>query len=172
MNAREYLHRAHELEKRLRDGENRAAAAMACGFATGSVAKAVWLAKIFTPTVCAELGVETLRELSASHLEPVATLPEQARTRLLRLAAKERMTVRELKFAAAQTGSPGMSSAAAVMGGETQFKGVAMALGMYADWSDESLERVLRGPCGALIREVAEHGARLLRRIETNCEAA
>jgi hypothetical protein len=172
MNAQDYLRRAHELKIRLNQGENRAAAATACGVATGSVAKAIWLAKIFTPTTCAELGAQTLRELSPSHLELVATLPGQSRTQLLRLAARERMTVRQLKFTVAQTSPPARSSAPAVIGGETQFKGVATALGMYADWSDESLDRVLHGPCGALIQEVAERGARLLRRIQSDREAA
>lgn len=164
VNARDRVRQVHEFELRVNRGENRSAAAAACGIAPGSAAKSLWIAKAFTAAACEALGTATLENLSASHLEAVAKLPAAHRADLLKLAAKERMSVRDLKAAARHARAEG-PAAVGLIGGETQFKGVATALRMYAEWSDESLRRVMNGPCGPLIREVAEHGARLLPRL-------
>jgi len=125
--------------------------------------RASWLARRYTNHDRAAIGEEALRALSPSHLEAAVRLEPRLRTALLRRVGLEGLSVRELRrLAAADVVRPGDIQ---TFGGVADLVSTQRALELYQQWDDRSLNMLLAGPNGDLVRRLAEAGRTLAERI-------
>jgi hypothetical protein len=172
VNADRHLEQARELAQRVADGESPRHVAEALEIPPGSIEKMSWLARVYPPELCVEIGAEVLCRLRLSHLVVVGALARESRTQLLRRAADEGLSVRALKAAVREVGDQRTAVEVTTIGGSTQLDGAAKALAMYVTWPADQLARLLRGANGDVIRRLAKAGARLHERINLEDEPA
>jgi hypothetical protein len=120
-----------------------------------------WLSRRYGPEMREKLGTDVLETLGTSHLEVVASLAEPQRLRLLRRAASDSLSVRELRALAPQSQGEDEPE---IYGG-SDLNRAAKALKAYAEWPDAALSKLLAGPRGRAVRTLAEHGERLSMRL-------
>jgi hypothetical protein len=135
------------------------------GASPAVAAKASWLASVYPAAVRKEVGVKILGDLRPSHLEAAAVAPEDVRSQLLLRAARDRLSVRALKRLAAERARGNGHATMAVSGGDDLARS-ARAVGTYLEFTDPQLRRLLAGPRGPVIRDLALVGAALAARIE------
>ncbi len=141
-----------------------AAVARRAGMSLPAAEKLRWLARAYRPADRKAIGVGVLSELSPSHLE-VAAQAGAARVALLRRAAEERMPVRQLRLLVEQ--ATRVTGPVAVTGGASDLASAGSSLARYAALPDPALDRLLTGPNGHLIRQLAAAGRQLAARLDT-----
>lgn len=146
--------------------------AQRAGLSEAAAEKARWLARSYGPAERAAVGADALALLTGSHLE-AAGPARAARAALLRRAADERLSVRELRALAGRAAAPAVPHAPAGPAGSVAHLGAAgdlssasASLARYAAWSDRQLRHLLSGPNGPLVRELALAGRQLAERLE------
>jgi hypothetical protein len=125
--------------------------------------KALWLARKY-PTEERELiGREVLEKLSPSHLEVAARLQPPDRIRALKLAVRDQLSVRALKSSVEATVAT--YATVSVLGGNT-LADAARVLSTYDRLPDEGLRKLLSGPAGGPIEQLANIARRVGDRIQ------
>lgn len=133
------------------------------GVSVEYVAKAMWLAKVYPQAERVRLGEVVLAALAPSHFEVVAKLDPDVRRRLLRRAAAERISVRDLRQLARLQDS---ANGTVTVGGASDLASTRRALEVYVGWPDGDLARLIAGPNGSMIRALAQAGQALAFRLE------
>lgn len=169
------MDREQNAEQRLREGDRaieqlargRSAREIAEteGVSREHVAKAVWLSRRYPTGDRTRLGPAVLCVLTPSHLEVAAKCDPGVRQRLLERAAAEKMTVRALKQLARQHSAP-PATTAEIVGAAQDLSSARRALETYASWDEPSLSKLLAGPNGPTIQELARAGQALAARLE------
>lgn len=125
--------------------------------------KASWLAGVYPAEARRRIGNRALGYLCPSHLEAVAQHPERVRFELLARAAKEGLSVRQLKRQAPREEA---STGVTVSGSAGDLASSARAVTAYASFDDSQLRKLLAGPNGPTIKKLAGAGRQLAARIE------
>lgn len=129
--------------------------------------KARWLARAYTPAERNALGEHVLASICASHLEVVINAGRD-RAHLLRTSAREGLSVRQTRAVASQPttlSAPNMG--VTNIGTAADLVSAAESLTRYATWNSAQLQKLLAGPNGAVIRELASAGRILADRLDT-----
>lgn len=150
------------VEKRLAE-ENAQTIAARDGVSVEFVAKAMWLARVYSKEHRSVLRDELLHRLTPSQLEAAAKLAPERRHKLLRRAAEEQIPVRELRRLAKQNDPAGVATK---LGAADDLASARRALELYAEWDDPSLSRLIAGPNGSTVRALARAGQALAVRLE------
>lgn len=157
----DYLQHGDAINDRVRrDRTGVSVVARDAGLNEAGAAKAAWLARRYGDKTRAQLGPSILGRLTPTHLEVVATCPTPVRDGLLRRAASEGLAARALKRLAhehRETPSPSTTL-------ETLTTSIR-AMEVYAGFDKPSLQKLLDGPNGRVVRQVALAGRVLATRI-------
>jgi hypothetical protein len=147
-------------------GATAAGVAAACGLSHQAVSKAAWLARRYPQSIRDALGIDqVLSALGAGHLEVVAALPDSARFPMLRRAAHEGMTVRQLRSLAKSRSASGGYGAIATSGSAADLASAQRAVEAYVRWDEGALSSLFGGPNGPVIIRLALAGKALADRM-------
>jgi len=161
VNAWDFLSHGDAIRARAaQDRSTVAKVASEAGLSSSIAAKAAWLSGVFSPAIRSRLGRKTLVTLTPTHLEIVAKAREDIRDSLLRHAARDRLSARDLKALMRSRGVP--SGPASTMAGLEES---TRAMEIYAGFDDRSLSRLINGPNGAAVRRAATAGRLLDSRL-------
>jgi hypothetical protein len=158
--------RAGDLVQRALDrGASLEAAASTVGLTTAAASKARWLASVYPRQERRQLG-DALTRLTPTHLE-VAAAAGPARVELLRQAASAGLTVRALRQEIARGPRAGSRKPPVieVLGGRGELERTSAALERYAASPQRQLDRLLAGPNGDVVRQLAAAGNALFTRL-------
>lgn len=126
--------------------------------------KAVWLATKYDTDTRDRLGPDVLRRLTVSHLEAAAGVPPEPRLELLRRAAAQGLSVRDVKDLVVRSHQP----TAETFGMTGDLARACKAMEIYAEWPGEALNKLMNGPNGRLVRKLAASGRALANRLEAD----
>lgn len=146
------------------DREPIAVVAQRAGLSVPAAEKLRWLARAYPTADRKAIGAAALAALSPSHLE-VAAQAGPGRVALLQRAAAESMPVRQLR-ALAPRPEKVTTGEVAVTGAASDLASAGSSLARYAAMTDPALHRLMTGPNGALIRQLALAGQQLAARLE------
>jgi hypothetical protein len=163
--AAERLRAGDSVQRYLNSGAALEAAARAVGLTPSTASKARWLARVYARQERKQLG-HVLSRLTPSHLE-VAAPAGPARVELLRRAASAGLTVRALREEVARAIPAGSRDRAVIeiCGGRRELERTSVALERYAGSPQRQLDRLLAGPNGDVVRQLAAAGNALFTRL-------
>jgi len=163
--AAERLKAGDAVRRALDSGATLEAAASAVGLTAAAAKKARWLASIYRGQERKQLA-HALSRLTPTHLE-VAAHVSRSRVELLRRAASARLSVRALREEVARVAAVESRGRAVVevLGGRGELEHTRAALERYAAFPPRQLERLLDGPNGEVVRQLAAAGNTLSTRL-------
>ncbi|MET9534709.1 hypothetical protein ABZY02_29815 [Streptomyces sp. NPDC006649] len=168
--AKDHLATGDSINEQLNAGISLAFAAAHLGITTKWATKLAWLSRTFTAADREAVGAENLARLRITHLEAIAGQHELLRVPLLTTAAKERLSVRDLRKRASELRgrrqqADQAAEAVEQFGGPDAMRSTERALTRYARMPQGQLLRIYTGKSGPYIAGVIRAARQVEARI-------